>query len=586
MLEASGASRQADGGPLWVGIDSWAVDYGLIDGDGHLLGPPFHYRDERTAGRMEEADRRLGPGACTRQRASSTCRSIPSSSSWSNGERLLCRRLQPLMVPDLLAYLLTGQRRFEHTNASTTQLVDTRTGELIAWLLTRARLRKDLFADPVKPAEHYGPVLAGVAASVEMKSPGAGRRRRSVPRHRLCGAGVPALSDGFAYVICGTWSLVGLELDAPVIDDASRRANFSNELGYDGTVRFLKNVMGFWMLQECERCWALEGRSVPLVDLLAQAERCEPFRSLVDTSRPDFAVPCDMPERIAGCLPPERGARAGKHAPSCPLCDRQRGDRRLCRARRSAALLGEAGKDPPRGRRGLGQPPVPVNARRGQRPRGCGRAGRSIGHRQPTGPAALRRERRGPWPNEGSRRPVLPGGAGRAGTGAGPAGRAGPGPRWQTLQANRYTGPPPDHLGRNSGEVMTTSTDGNEVLFTQAGPLAALRFLGAGPELVRLVAQGRHRAPGSATEGLSGAGPKSTPMYTSRPISPPSVPSSRRPSWRRRRASGSSAPATTTTSACTSRSPSARWSVRRLPPFRPRGCLPPGRSPPGRRADQ
>lgn len=299
MLEALGhLSRQADGGRLWVGIDSWAVDYGLIDGDGHLLGPPFHYRDERTAGRMEEVDRRLG---LERLYEATGIQHLPfntifqlmverESASYAAASNLL-------MVPDLLAYLLTGQRRFEHTNASTTQLVDTRTGELIGWLLTELGIRKDLFADPVKPAEHYGPVLPGVAASVGMaRAPVV----VAVASHDTASAvlGVPAVTDGFAYVICGTWSLVGLELDAPVITDASRRANFSNELGYDGTVRFLKNVMGFWMLQECERCWALEGRRVPLVDLLAQAERCEPFRSLVDTSRPDFAVPCDMPERI------------------------------------------------------------------------------------------------------------------------------------------------------------------------------------------------------------------------------------------------------------------------------------------------
>ena len=109
---------------------------------------------------------------------------------------------------------------------------------------------------------------------------------------------VPAEIEDFAYVSSGTWSLVGLELDAPVITAASRKANFSNELGYGGTVRFLTNVMGYWMIQECERSWTREGRAVRLTDLFDRAEACEPFRSVVDTSDPVFVVPGDMPARI------------------------------------------------------------------------------------------------------------------------------------------------------------------------------------------------------------------------------------------------------------------------------------------------
>jgi rhamnulokinase len=303
MLEAVGQlSRGTGEGRLWVGIDSWGVDYGLLDADGRLLGPPFHYRDDRTAGRLEELDRivglqRLYEATGIQDMALNTiCQLLAERGS---GAYSVAAHL--LLVPDLLAYLLTGERRLERTNASTTQLVDARTGELVEWLFPLLGLRRELFAAPAQPGEHYGPVLPEVAASVGMAKPPV---VVAVASHDTASAvlGVPAATESFAYVVSGTWSLVGLELDAPVISEASWRANFSNELGYGGTVRFLKNVMGHWMLQECERCWALEGRSVRLVDVLAAAAACPPFRSLVDTADPVFAVPGDMPRLVrAAC---------------------------------------------------------------------------------------------------------------------------------------------------------------------------------------------------------------------------------------------------------------------------------------------
>jgi rhamnulokinase len=152
-------------------------------------------------------------------------------------------------------------------------------------------------------------VLADVAASVELRSP---LSLVAVASHDTASAvlGVPAIVDDFAYVVSGTWSLVGFELDRPVIDEASRQANFSNEVGVDGTIRFLRNVMGFWMLQECERAWAASGAPRDLGKLLAEAANCTAFRSLVDTADPDFAQPGNMPSRVrAAC------ARTGEPVP-------------------------------------------------------------------------------------------------------------------------------------------------------------------------------------------------------------------------------------------------------------------------------
>jgi rhamnulokinase len=315
MLEALGRlHREAGGGRLWVGIDSWGVDYGLLDAEGRLLGPPFHYRDDRTTGLLDELDRAAGlervydATGCQAMAINTICQLMTERGTTAYGAASGL-----LMVPDLFAYLLTGECRLERTIASTTQLVDSRTGGLVEWLFPALDLRRDLFAAGIEPGDHYGPVLPEVAASVGMTScPSV----VAVASHDTASAvlAVPAVTEDFAYVSSGTWSLVGLELDAPVITEASRRANFSNELGYGGTVRFLKNVMGYWMIQESERSWAREGHMVPLGDLFAQAQGCPPFRSVVDTGDPAFAVPGDMPARVrSACAArgePEPGSAA------------------------------------------------------------------------------------------------------------------------------------------------------------------------------------------------------------------------------------------------------------------------------------
>jgi rhamnulokinase len=303
MLEGlAELSRQVDGGPMWVGIDGWGVDYGLLDRAGRLLGLPFHYRDERTAGYLTLAHERIGE------------RRVYEATGIQEMEintlfQLMAERkstayagaAQLLMVPDLMAYFLTGISRFERTNASTTQLVDVRTGELVEWMARALDLRQELFAPPVQPGEMIGAVLAEVAASVQLRSP---ISVVAVASHDTASAvlAVPAAVDDFAYIVSGTWSLVGFELDHPVIDEASRQANFSNEIGIDNTVRFLRNAMGLWMLQECERAWARAGEAVHLGELLAEAARRPAFVSLVQTADAEFARPGDMPARVrAAC---------------------------------------------------------------------------------------------------------------------------------------------------------------------------------------------------------------------------------------------------------------------------------------------
>jgi rhamnulokinase len=292
-------SREVGEGGLWVGLDAWGVDYGLLDEAGRLLGLPFHYRDSRTEGKLAEAEGLLGRG---RLYGATGVQAMEINTVF----QLMAEKGQPgyegasdlLLVPDLFTYFLTGERAFEATNASTTQAVDVRSGEVAKDVLGALGLRTDIFPPSVRPGTFAGPVLAGLARDVAFGGPVSVVH---VASHDTASAvlGVPALSEDFAYLVAGTWSLVGLELEQPVINEASREANFSNEVGVDGTYRFLRNVMGQWMLQECERTWAREGDPIKVEELTSLAASLPPFRWLVDVREPAFAKPGDMPLRVA-----------------------------------------------------------------------------------------------------------------------------------------------------------------------------------------------------------------------------------------------------------------------------------------------
>jgi rhamnulokinase len=220
------------------------------------------------------------------------------------------RRL--LMIPDLLAYWLTGTERSEITNASTTQLLDVTGRRWSTGLITRTGLDPALFATLCEPGERIGDLrpstldVTGLTGPVPVTAVGSHDTASAV-------AGVPADGERFAYISSGTWSLVGVELDHPVLTDDSRRANFTNELGVDGTVRYLRNVMGLWLLQESLRTWQGTGRAVDLATLLREAAAAPPFAAVVDPDDPVFLPPGDMPARIAGAC-----ERLGQPPPTGP----------------------------------------------------------------------------------------------------------------------------------------------------------------------------------------------------------------------------------------------------------------------------
>jgi rhamnulokinase len=282
-----------------VGIDSWAVDYGLLDADGALLGNPVHYRDARTDGVAARFD---GLALYTASGIATQPFNTLFQLAAARGTAQLEAARTLLMIPDLLSYWLTGVAGTELTNASTTGLLAAGGGDWSPDLLALAGVDAALFPPLRAPGSPAGAIQSSLGVSP-------GTPVTVVASHDTASAvaGVPGAGN-FAYISCGTWSLVGVELPAPVVTRDSYEAGFTNEIGVDGTVRYLRNVMGLWLLQECRRAWDL-----PLPALLAGAAAQPAGRSIIDATDPVFLPPGDMPGRIAAAC-----RAAGQPVPETP----------------------------------------------------------------------------------------------------------------------------------------------------------------------------------------------------------------------------------------------------------------------------
>jgi rhamnulokinase len=277
--------RRAEGA-VSAGIDTWAVDYGLLDDRGGLLGLPYHYRDERTAPPLP-----LSVLGAEELYAITGIQHLPFNTVYQLATEPPARLAAAgtlLLVPDLLGYWLTGTVGAERTNASTTALLDVTAGGWSAAVATRLGLPAGLLPPLREPGDRIGAALPHTGVEVPLVAVGSHDTASAV-------LAVPASSPRFAYVSAGTWSLAGVELDEPVLTAASREANFTNEVGVDGTIRYLRNVMGLWLLQECQRGWD-EPDTAALVEAAAKAP---PFAAVVDPDDPAFLPPGDMPARIA-----------------------------------------------------------------------------------------------------------------------------------------------------------------------------------------------------------------------------------------------------------------------------------------------
>ena len=312
-IRAAAAAAREMGAPLeTVGVDSWAVDYGLLDGEGRLLEEPIGYRDERTAREMEavfakvpreEIFRRTGIQFLVFntifQLHAHVRQGLPAGT----------RRL--LMIPDLCHSHLCGSTSGEYTNASTTQLLDARTGRWDEELIGRLGLPREILPEIVPPGTHLGSLRPALQRGLEAPA-----LRVIAPATHDTGsavAGTP-LQPGWAYVSSGTWSLVGIEREGALVNDDVARANFTNEGGAYGTVRFLKNVMGLWILESCRKEWADRGQAADYSELLAQVAAVPGFCGFVFPDHPRFLNPVSMTSELTASL-----VEAGQKPPDDPV---------------------------------------------------------------------------------------------------------------------------------------------------------------------------------------------------------------------------------------------------------------------------
>jgi rhamnulokinase len=295
-----------------IGVDSWGVDYGLIDGNGDVIEDPICYRDERTAGMIERVCLQL-------PRAEIYARTGIQLLDFNTLFQLYAHReagLPPtatrlLLIADLLNFMLTGRAVAEYTNATTTQLINAETGVWDRSLIDLLDLPEYWFADLVQPGTDLGPLKDELAVELEL----AGVRVVAPATHDTASAvaGAP-LQEGWAYISSGTWSLVGVERKSALINAGAARHNFTNEGGAFGTVRFLKNVCGLWLLESCRKEWAAQGVAVDFDSLLIEVAALEDHSGFIFPDDQRFFNPPSMLNAIAGQMAEHNQAYSSKPA--------------------------------------------------------------------------------------------------------------------------------------------------------------------------------------------------------------------------------------------------------------------------------
>ena len=281
-----------------IGIDTWGVDFGLVASDGGLLESPRHYRDERTKGVPEKlfqiVPRSVVFGATgTQVMPLNTlyqlyAMRLAESPALSAADRLL-------FMPDLFNYWLTGVQRAEITIASTSQFYDPIARRFAIGMLQRLGIPTRILPELIEPGTRLGSLLPHLAESTGLGP--APVYATAAHDTASAVAAIPGCGDDWCYISSGTWSLLGVELEQPIIDERSAEENFTNEAGAGGRIRFLKNIAGLWLLQECRRTWAAEGEPLSYEELVRLAEQAAPAPAFIDPD--DFLQPGDMPHRIA-----------------------------------------------------------------------------------------------------------------------------------------------------------------------------------------------------------------------------------------------------------------------------------------------
>jgi rhamnulokinase len=308
------AKVAAQGGDVaGIGVDTWGVDFGLLDAHDQLLSNPVHYRDQRHDGMMEAACQTLSRAKIFEITG---LQFMPFNTLFQllalqkqQSPQLACAQTL-LFMPDLLNFWLTGHKTTEYTIASTSQMLDARTRSWHHDLLQRLEIPTKVLLEPVAPGTQVGTLRESVASrtglsqSTSIIAPGCHDTASAV-------AAVPAQGDNWAYLSSGTWSLMGVELAEPLINERVAELNFTNEGGVAGTIRFLKNIAGLWLVQECRRTWLRQGQEFSYAELTQQAANAPALQCFVEPDASDFAAPTDMPQAIrsfcqrSGQMPPE-----------------------------------------------------------------------------------------------------------------------------------------------------------------------------------------------------------------------------------------------------------------------------------------
>lgn len=282
-----------------IALDSWGCDFGLLDRNGELAGNPYHYRDEGMLGAMDEVLRKVPPAEIFAQTG---VQFIAPNSLYQlyalkrNGSTALERAETLLLIPDLLRYLLTSEMSSEYTNATTTQFLNIHTGDWDRDLLQRLGLPDHLLTRIIRPAMVAGRLRADVRA----ETGAAALPVMAVGSHDTASAVFATPAEGpFAYLSSGTWSLLGTELDHPVVEPRALEWNFTNEGGLNNTYRLLKNITGLWLVEGCRRAWERAGIWPGYDGMAGQVLAASPFVAFIDPNDPVFLNPPDMPATVA-----------------------------------------------------------------------------------------------------------------------------------------------------------------------------------------------------------------------------------------------------------------------------------------------
>ena len=294
-----------------VAIDTWGVDFGLLDKDGRLLENPVHYRDGRTAGMVEESFKLIDKTEfydITGNQFMEINTAFQLLSLVNDRPELLDRADKAVLMPDLFEYFLCGEIHAEQSIASTTQLFDAKEKKWSDKVLDKLGIKASIMPQIIKSGSVVGTLSAELCEELDIAP---------IKVIAVCGhdtqcalAATPAAEKDFIFLSCGTWSLLGTELDSPVIDENSYRLNVTNELGYDEKTSFLKNIIGLWLIQESRRQWIREGKEYSFMELENMARDAAPFRSFIDPDAPEFTPAGNIPKRIC-----EYCSRTGQPVP-------------------------------------------------------------------------------------------------------------------------------------------------------------------------------------------------------------------------------------------------------------------------------